>query len=1031
MGCVVLRTSPFAIAPAMPEPFQPYLESICVTYAQWWQLYTLTDAAGKAQQAKQTAPTFDFGLMVQAIAPQKPGMERGDSSDRPEKIERFGVLEGLRKYADRHVLLVGRPGSGKSTALARLMLEEATLQTSEVLETSEVSGSRVLRIPLLVELRYWQGSIAQIILNTLAWYGLPLPPEQLETLLARSLILFDGVNELPSEEARSQLMAFRRDHPKVPMIFTTRDLGLGGDLGIEQKLEMQPLTEAQMQAFVRAYVPEQAEALLRQLKDRLRELGQTPLLLRMLCSLFQQTGTIPENLGLVFRLFTQGYEQRLKQDVVSESARAWWQPVLQQLAWVMMQGAQPTELRVEIAKKEAVGAISQFLDGKVPYPKDFARKCLRDLQAYHLVQAGVGWEDLEFRDQITYEYYVAEALLERLSGLSDEELQQEYLNYLKWTEPMALMLALVESEAQALRVVRLALAVDYPMGARLAGQVRPEFQPLTAECVMTLGLPEWLNVEALGWMKTDTAIEKLLEFLESQDLIIFRRAFSVLEKINPDLALQKFRETIASSDPLKLFSAGEMIGKIGFEKAMAELNDFISEPVFSIQWKSKDTSKMSSEDSLNVMLRAIENGTPDIRWKAAFVLGEIGSEKAVQSLNKAVRDPDFLVRWNATNALGRIKSPDSIQGLLIALTDDDLLIRGKAAEALGEGYFEEAVSELLAALEDRAFIVRQKAAEALGILRSNQAISGLLQLISHSDAWVSKTAASLLSQISIREDEAINLLPKLHKLLVEDSCEFALIALYGVQSWCRFYNHRFIQLLPEQHNMLNKSKSLKLFFSYAHEDELLRDRIAAHLSLLKRQGIIDTWHDRDITAGTDWAAAIDTNLNRADIILLLISANFLASDYCYDQELSRALDRHTQGSARVIPILLKPCDWETAPFGKLQALPIAHGAGAKPVTQWDNQDEAFAAIAKGIRQAAAEIQSQLSDPAHRQTAHPQPAPAPGTTIHVSGDYIAGDKVQGDKIAGNKTEFPNATAVKIFEQVENYHETPPPNQDPPS
>lgn len=98
--------------------------------------------------------------------------------------------------------------------------------------------------------------------------------------------------------------------------------------------------------------------MLRQLKDRLRELGQTPLLLWMLCSLFQQTGTIPENLGLVFREFTQGYERFLKEDVRIESARAWWKPVLQQLAWVMMQGEKPTEFRVAISREEAVRAIA-------------------------------------------------------------------------------------------------------------------------------------------------------------------------------------------------------------------------------------------------------------------------------------------------------------------------------------------------------------------------------------------------------------------------------------------------------------------------------------------------------------------------------------------------------------------------------------------------------------------------------------------------------------------------------------------------
>lgn len=148
---------------------------------------------------------------------------------------------------------------------------------------------------------------------------------------------------------------------------------------------------------------------------------------------------------------------------------------------------------------------------------------------------------------------------------------------------------------------------------------------------------------------------------------------------------------------------------------------------------------------------------------------------------------------------------------------------------------------------------------------------------------------------------------------------------------------------------------LTLFYSYAHADETLRDELDKHLKLLQRQGIITAWHDRDITAGTEWATAIDQNLNTADIILLLISANFLASDYCYETELTRALDRHTKGEARIIPIILKACDWESAPFGKLQALPIAHGAGAKAVTTWNNQDEAFLAIVKGIRKAAEEI----------------------------------------------------------------------------
>ncbi len=109
--------------------------------------------------------------------------------------------------------------------------------------------------------------------------------------------------------------------------------------------------------------------------------------------------------------------------------------------------------------------------------------------------------------------------------------------------------------------------------------------------------------------------------------------------------------------------------------------------------------------------------------------------------------------------------------------------------------------------------------------------------------------------------------------------------------------------------------AISIFFSYSHLDESLRDELAKHLKLLERQGAIATWHDRKITAGQEWANAIDHHLETAQIILLLVSVNFLASDYCYDLEMKRALERHETGAAKVIPIILKPVDWEFAPFG--------------------------------------------------------------------------------------------------------------------
>ena len=146
-------------------------------------------------------------------------------------------------------------------------------------------------------------------------------------------------------------------------------------------------------------------------------------------------------------------------------------------------------------------------------------------------------------------------------------------------------------------------------------------------------------------------------------------------------------------------------------------------------------------------------------------------------------------------------------------------------------------------------------------------------------------------------------------------------------------------------------RPIEVFFSYAHRDEALRNELAEHLSQLEHDGIITGWHDRRITGGTEWAGAIDEHLRTAQIILLLISPAFLASDYCYDVELRHAIARHEASEARVIPVILRPVYWPGAPFGTLQALP----KDGRPVTRWRPQDEAFLDIARGIRSVAEEL----------------------------------------------------------------------------
>jgi hypothetical protein len=147
----------------------------------------------------------------------------------------------------------------------------------------------------------------------------------------------------------------------------------------------------------------------------------------------------------------------------------------------------------------------------------------------------------------------------------------------------------------------------------------------------------------------------------------------------------------------------------------------------------------------------------------------------------------------------------------------------------------------------------------------------------------------------------------------------------------------------------------KIFYSYSHKDEVFREKLETHLSILRRTNYIEEWHDRRIAPGSNWEEEINENINEADIILLLVSSNFLSSDYCYDTETIRALERHNNKEATVIPIIIQPCLWKISKFAdlKIQALP----KDAQPITIWDNEEEAWLDVAEGIMKVAIDVNS--------------------------------------------------------------------------
>ena len=722
----------------------PYLKSISDSekYAQWETFYTLTDVEGKTRPSK-TAPLLR-DLWVQTI--EKEPQNRQERPERPEKTERFTVLDGLRKYATNHVLLKGRPGSGKSTALARLLLEESV--EAQSLRLNQQNQAKIIQIPILIELRLYETSILDLILQFLKRHKLIIDSNTLESWLLenqnfRPLLLFDGINELPSEAARQNLKNFRQQYAEISMIFTTRDLG-SDDLDIEKKLEMLPLTEPQMQDFVKAYLPEKGEEMLKQLGNRLKELAETPLLLWMLCSVFDDNqNKIPANLGLVFQIFTGIYDKKLKADVPTyQESRDWWRELLQVLAWKMTQGESKTEIQVAISRTEAEEELSKFIKNK-GFPEYYSKQWLEDLLKYHLIHLE-GNDKIAFRHQLIQEYYTAEELKKKLPHLRDEQLQWDYLNYLKWTEPMALLLGLLDNETQAKRVVKLGLEIDLKLGARFAGEVNFKFQKQTVGLVLGLDVPKRFKVELLGLTKSNQVVNQLSQALKDSDGVVRRNAASVLGNISPETAIAELLKALEHSD-----NALEALTEIETETAIAGLLKALEHSDEDVRWYAAFAlGKIGSETAIPGLLKALEDSDEYVRMSAAEALGKIGSETAIAWLLKALEDSDEFVRFQAAFALGKIGSETAIPELLKALEDyNNKDVRSHAAASLGEIGTETAIPGLLKALEDSDDDVRRKAAEALAEIGTETAIPGLLKALEHSKEYVRGYAAFALGNI--------------------------------------------------------------------------------------------------------------------------------------------------------------------------------------------------------------------------------------------------------------------------------------------
>ena len=148
-------------------------------------------------------------------------------------------------------------------------------------------------------------------------------------------------------------------------------------------------------------------------------------------------------------------------------------------------------------------------------------------------------------------------------------------------------------------------------------------------------------------------------------------------------------------------------------------------------------------------------------------------------------------------------------------------------------------------------------------------------------------------------------------------------------------------------------RPVRIFISYAHEDEPFREDLGVHLSVLLRLGLVDIWHDRRLLPGDEFRQHIDGHLEQADVILFLVSPHFTASDFCWQLEMQRALERHREGTARAVPVIVRHSDWRSTRLGGLTALP----KDGRPVKAWPDPDEAWLDVVAGLKRIIRELQA--------------------------------------------------------------------------
>ena len=614
------------------------------------------------------------------------------------KSEHGSTLSQLIKNlsANKKTLLLGNPGSGKSTALKRLLRCEA----QDYLD----GASR--RIPVLIELRRVgrqssfdgeNSTLFKLIHSKLSASGVD-DKKQINQLLESGelLLLLDGLNEMPSTS--SGLNDFIKDYPNTPVVISSRVYGHENYPDVDCILNLQPLQEYQSREFIKKRFIDSKEStgeLLNLRQEKLQALLETPLLLSMLCEIYLLIGSVPKNIGELFRRFTNSQYMKHKPSTTvvarSDDFFDFCHEILQELAFSMTHaGGDGQSLRLQISKVEAQAWLEmQFSVRGVINAASKAKQWLDDAIRLHLLQQADD-ENVEFIHQLFQEYYAAEWLLRHFEDLTDDQIGAHYFNPIKWTESMSILVGLLNDEARVLNILELAASIDLKLATKLSGKVKLELQPVAFDYIKNYLQKEIVDesifFSILKHNETESWASFIVGYLQSgsqkkMHIVTWLDHSESLAVINCQCTRDYYRSILNTKsrskhldDRDKIGEALSVLSKFGDVKAIISLA--LSDTATSLNVNRAANFLGDVRNEQHVSLLADYMDKEAAREQSCFwtiyALGKINNEEASNKLIEVLKSEKFEShdRGSAANALRESLNPRAMPAVLSALISD-------------------------------------------------------------------------------------------------------------------------------------------------------------------------------------------------------------------------------------------------------------------------------------------------------------------------------------------------------------------------